>query len=287
MKRGIVAAAVLLAVTAVAQAEDQKKLGWSDVAEFSFVMTGGNTTTSTFGFKNALRRDWERAAFTLRAGAVRAESDTVTRAAFVDGDGFNIVEDTKTDTTAEFYFLNGQYDRNVTDKFYWFVGAGWERNEPAGISNRYIASAGVGNIWHNTDDLKFKTFYGLTWTNEKPVVGESDSYVGVRGGYDYFNKLTASTTMGSLLVIDLNGSETSDWRADWTNWVAVSINQRMALKASLQLLYDNQPAVRSVDLYDQIPTREIDLDGYEKVGTVQQELDELDTIFTTSLVITW
>lgn len=283
-----IAVSVLVAAGVAGFAADEKKLGWSDTADFSYVLTSGNSSTNTFGFKNVLKRDWQDAAFTLRAGAVRASNEVVTRAAIQRSGGVTFLEDSRNETSTEFYYLNGQYDRNITENFYWYVGAGWERNEPAGISNRYVASAGVGNIWHNTDDMKFKTFYGVTWTNEKPVVGESDSFVGVRGGYDYLNKLTASTTIGSVLIVDLDASETSNWRGDWTNWVAVAINNRMALKAGLQLLYDNRPSFRQVDLYERIPDRApIDLTGFQKIGTVDQELDKLDSIFTTSLVINW
>lgn len=289
MKRLVgIAVSLLAAASVVGYAADEKKLGWSDTADFSYVLTSGNSSTNTFGFKNVLKRDWQNAAFTLRAGAVRASNEVVTRAAIQRPSGVTFLEDSENVTSTEFYYLNGQYDRNISENFYWFVGAGWERNEPAGISNRYVVSGGVGNIWNNTDDLKFKTFYGVTWTSQKPVVGDSDSFVGVRGGYDYFNKLTATTTMGSVFILDLNASEASDWRADLTNWVAVAINNRMALKAGLQLLYDNRPSFRDVDLYKRPLVRTPDIPpGFEKTGTVAQELDKLDSIFTTSLVINW
>jgi putative salt-induced outer membrane protein YdiY len=285
-----IAFSVLVAASFAGFAADEKKLGWSDTADFSYVFTSGNSSTNTFGFKNVLKRDWQDAAFTLRAGAVRASSEVVTdKKAFVRSDGtVSIIEDKEKQTSAEFYFLNGQYDRNISENFYWYAGAGWERNELAGISNRYVASAGVGNIWHNTDDMKFKTFYGVTWTSEKSVAGESDSFVGVRGGYDYLNKLTASTTIGSVLIVDLDASETSNWRGDWTNWVAVAINNRMALKAGLQLLYDNEPAVELVDKY-KLPTERVPIPpGFVKAkNPAKDPLDKLDSIFTTSLVINW
>ncbi len=289
MKRLVgIAVSLLAAASVVGYAADEKKLGWSDTADFSYVLTSGNSSTNTFGFKNVLKRDWQDAAFTLRAGAVRASNEVVTRAAIKRPSGVTFLEDSENVTSTEFYYLNGQYDRNISENFYWFVGAGWERNEPAGVSNRYVVSGGVGNIWNNTDDLKFKTFYGVTWTNQKPVVGDSDSFVGVRAGYDYFNKLTATTTMGSVFIIDLNASEASDWRGDLTNWVAVAINNRMALKAGLQLLYDNRPSFRDVDVYERVPILAPDIPpGFVKTGTVAQELDKLDSIFTTSLVINW
>ncbi len=36
-------------------AQDERPLGWTDVAEFTFVLTSGNATSSTLGLKNTLR----------------------------------------------------------------------------------------------------------------------------------------------------------------------------------------------------------------------------------------
>ena len=65
--------AVAGALAPTARAEDE---GWKDVAEFSYVVTGGNSDTSTLGFKNTLTRKWTNALFELRAGAINAKSET-------------------------------------------------------------------------------------------------------------------------------------------------------------------------------------------------------------------
>jgi hypothetical protein len=51
----------------------------------------------------------------------------------------------------------------------------------------------------------------------------------------------------------------------------------LALKAGLQLLYDNAPALEELKL--------LDLGGVDTGTTVPSELDELDTILTVSLVV--
>ena len=50
-------------------AQDERTLGWSDVAEATFVLTAGNATASTLGFKNTAEHLWEKASFKLSAGA--------------------------------------------------------------------------------------------------------------------------------------------------------------------------------------------------------------------------
>jgi hypothetical protein len=63
------------------------------------------------------------------------------------------------------------------------------------------------------------------------------------------------------------------------NSVAVAMNRRLALKVSLQWLYDNQPSLQLVDLFNP------PFPPGTPAGRAQVELDELDTIFTASLVV--
>jgi len=254
------------AVPAVRAAE---ATGWTDTAEFSFVGTDGNAKSTSLGFKNTLGRKWDASAVTFRAGGIRVRTATFNRTATG-----GVVTETETEaTTAESYFANGRYDRKITERLFWFGGAGWDRNEPAGIRNRYIAEAGVGHVWRDTDDVKFKTGYGVTFTDEEDTSGFGDNFAGARLSWDYANKFGANTTYTNVFTADLNLDETSDWRADMANGLAVAMSARLALKVGLQLLYDNQPAFVLVP------------DTLDPLTPVPFELDELDTILTVSLVV--
>jgi putative salt-induced outer membrane protein YdiY len=272
--------AVLALAGTAASAAEEPELGWSDEAELGFVATAGNAESSSLGFKNVALRRFERALFTLRAGATRVE--TTDETPVVDAaapPAIKVIEDSE--VTAENYYLTGQYDHEITERLFWTVGAGWDRNEPAGIENRYFGSAGVGNVWWDREDLKFRTDYGLTFTKEETVVdvaGVDDSYVGLRVAWSYLNQLGANTEYVNTLVFNENLDETSDWRADMVNAVAVAMSERLALKASLQWLYDNEPA------FEQL-TASFDSNG-NPVAPVTQvvQLDELDSILTVSLV---
>lgn len=272
--RALVCVALALVALPVAAEED---LGWSDTAEFSYVLTDGNSESQTLGFKNVLKRAWENARFTLKAGGIRAETTTTTRTAVGTPGAFVIDERSVTETAAENYYLNGRYRADITDRFFWYAGAGWDRNRPAGIENRYIAEGGVGNTWVANDDVTFSTEYGATFTDQEDVVGPGDSFVGARLSWDYENKLTDNTKYTNVLVLDANLDESDDWRGDMVNSVAVAMNSRLALKLSLQWLYDNQPSFAEVALENPI--------GTPTGQTVLFELDDLDTVFTASLVV--
>jgi len=263
-------------------ADDEPKLGWSDTAEFSLVVTGGNSKTETVGFKNTARHRWDKASFTLNAGGIYARTDTVTREAFgPDPSSYVVVESSQKETKAESYYLNGRYDREISKKFFWFAGAGWDRNRPSGIDNRSTVFGGVGNTWFDTEKMLFKTDYSGTWTDEQAVVlnpATDDKYFGLRLSWTYWHKFGSSTTYGNDFVVNENLDQTSDFRADMTNWVAVSMSKRLALKVSLQLMYDNEPALETIPLFDDMVTP-------VQVGTVDVPLDDLDTVFTASLVV--
>lgn len=269
-------AVLVLAATAPAAAAEREP-GWSDVAEFSLVVTSGNSETETLGFKNTLTRNWEDAVFVLKAGGIRSESTTVVAAVGTPSD-FSLIEETN--RTAESYYLNGRYSKDISPRFYWYTGAGWDRNRFAGIENRYVIEGGVGNIWINEDDLKFNTSYGLTYTDQEDVVIDptvDDSFIGARFAWDYLNKLGKNATYTNTLVVDGNAEETSDFRADMINSIAVSMSEKMALKVSLQWLYDNEPASATYALEQ--PR------GTSTGETGIRKLDDLDSIFTMSLVV--
>lgn len=264
-------------------AAEEKRLGWSDTAELAVVATGGNSEATTLGFKNNLAHVWANAKFSLDLGGLRAETSVLTRTAIGTGpNNFILREDRDTRLSAENYFLRGRYDQDITNGYYWFAGAGWEQNEFAGFDSRISAVGGAGKTWFDDKARRLKTDAGITFTKEDPRVenpAADDQFLGLRLGYDYFRQLTGSTAYTSVLILDENLNETDDLRADFSNAVAVSISNHLALKVALQFLFDNQPAVVAVPIT--LPN------GNPSGFTALAELDEVDSIFTVSLLVTY
>ncbi len=276
--RGVAIVATMLlvaSISAVGAGDD----GWTDVAEFSLVSASGNAENTTFGFKNELGRRWDESGLVFKMGGIKVETTSRAPAAFeVVGGGITVLDNESSDTTAENYYFNGRYDRNISDRTFWYTGAGWDRNEFAGIDNRYYGEGGVGNNWKDTDDMKFSTFYGVTFTKQEDVIelaGVDDSFAGLRAGWNYMNKLSDTTTFTNDLTLDDNLDETSDWRGDMLFGLATSMSEKLALKVGLQLLYDNEPSFESIPFTPLVGP----------VATTNNQLDELDTIFTASLVV--
>jgi len=268
----LLSATILALLLSGPMGAQEKETGWKDVAELTYVMTGGNATSSTLGFKNTTDYLWSTAAFQLSLGGVRTQSGIVTRTATGTPEDFSISETTDTRTTAENYFVRSRLDRNLSENLFVFGGAGWDRNTFAGVENRYGFVAGAGRAWFAEDTRRLKADVGLTYTIQNDVVANpdvADSFMGLRGSYDYFRKVTGNTGFASVLVADENLKETSDFRADWTNSLTVSMSDRLALKTGLQLLFDNTPALVAVPLGD---------------GEVLTPLGKVDSLFTVAIV---
>ena len=276
-----VIAAIALPVVVPASAEDEKKTGWSSTAEVGVVVTSGNSEIQTLSFKDETTRSWEKSSFRIKAGAIRAETTTLAPVAVGTPGSFSRSKVTK--TNAEVYYFEGRFDKKIHDRFFWFTGAGWNRNRPAGIDSRTTVFGGVGNIWRDDDKIEFRTDYALSYTDQEDVVSTATSegrYPGLRGSWNYKHQLTESTQYFNDFVVDFSLESSDAWRSDMINAVAVAISSKLALKVSLQTLYNNAPPTELIPLFDMDPTM-----GGVQTGTVPFELDELDTILSASLVV--
>ncbi len=252
---------------------------WKDVAEFSYVVTGGNASSATLGFANKLTWDRGNTAYELKLGAIRAESTTFER--IVTAAGPPPVVDRVSDTrlTAESYRLGLTLNREISARMFLYGSGGWKRNRFSGIENQYSAAGGVGTTWIDEEGHSFKTEYAATWTRQEDVTpGPAGirSFAGARLTWSYSRRLSGSATYTNDLAVDENLKDTADLRADMVNSLQVAMSRSLALKVSFQLLFDNQPAlVAAADPDALLPAGESAL----------VELRMLDTIFTVSLVV--
>lgn len=260
-----------------AHAQEAPKKPWSNVTELGLVLTSGNSEAQSLNFGNKYAYAWSKAELNIDAVALRAE----TTARTVTNTGGVLTETETTTTTAELYALGAKYRRNITPRFFWYTGAGWLRNELSGIENRYNAGGGVGYKFVDSARHKLAGEIGANYTNEdfvfiQPDGSDSADYAAARGflGYQFLFREGAKFT-SDLEVLD-NLDATDDWRVNWVNSVTANLTKKLALKASYALLYDNVPVVQPIDD-----------PGTPAFDPVFFEYDELDTIFTANLVLTF
>ena len=266
--------------TAVSGEDPAKTTGWSDTAEFSLVLAQGNSESESLGIRNLLERTWPKARFEFDLHAIRAAStDVDTVAVGLDGSEFEVIREEDEDVATELYSLALGFEKDFHERSFWLVGASWMQNRPAEIKSRSTIGGGFGTRWVDSENTSFTTKFGLTYTREEFTFSalEVDEYAGLRAFLGFERKLTVSTAYESKLQMDQNLDNTSDFRTDWTNALSVSINDKLALKVGIRLLYDAEPALEALAL--EFPR------GTPTGINVFVPVDDLDTLFTSSLVV--
>jgi putative salt-induced outer membrane protein YdiY len=249
-------------------------------ADLSYVLTSGNSTANSLGFKGDVTHRWAKHSIGFATGGLRASSSPDTRFAVGTPGDFE-VQIPEAELTAEAYYGRGRYDFKLSDRLYLTAGAGWERNRFAGLDNRWLVDTGIGYIFLNGDRTSFRGAAGITYTNEDYTVddGQDGSFFGTRLGWDFRQKLFANTTFTHTLIADENLEDTDDLRVDAQFGVQVSMTKTLGLKVNWRLLWDNQPALAEYDLYTP--------GGINTGLTVFAPYKELDQGFSVSLVFSF
>jgi len=263
---------------------DEPLSGFYNTADLSLVITGGNSAATTFGLRNLAEYYWEKSSLRFDLGGLSTESRSRDdRVAVETGDGgFEVVE-AERQKTAENYFANLRYDHELSERWYTFAIGGWTRNRFAGFDDKWQGALGVGWIAVDKERTKLDLDIAGTITSEKPILGETNDFGGVRLAYAFEQHIADNTMFLSTLVLDQNLKETKDLRADWFNALEISITELIALRTSFRILWRNDPLYETLPLYDQSGNPV--LDGNGDPVSVPSQLDPVDTYFLTSLVL--
>ncbi len=271
----------ILILTGAALGQEGKKPGlfgpWVATAELSYVVTGGNTSTSALSFGTSFSRKWTNDTLLFKSYVLKSNATTTTRTARGTETDFDVLEQSVTRKVAENYILAGQYDRRISKKLLGQAGASWDRNRFAGIDDRLIATLGFGYAWIEKPRTQIKTSAGVTYTLRQFVGQDWESFGGLRFSVTADKKLFENSSFSSAFILDENLKDTPDWRFDWANSVTASLSKSLALKVSLRTLYTHQPALQGLPLFDLV--------GDPTGLTVFVPLKKLDTFLTTSIVI--
>jgi hypothetical protein len=300
MHRILLVAALAASMVGGAMAQEaeseKKKVGWFNSTELSLVVTDGNSMTETFGLNNVLTRKWERSELLFKIDSVRSNTDddrfllVEPGMTYLPGEEPVIdIEDTSVvhppkDLDVDKHFVEGRYTRHYN-------------------LNRFIVFGGAGNRWRNDDKLRLDTGYGLSFTDreeETPDPEKEQSFPGARVTLDLDWGISKSTRLAYELTGNLNLEDTSDYSLDSRGTLSVAMSKWFSLAVSLQFLYNSEPGLEDVDVIARIEI--IDPDGVPGsgdeffqtvesggsvivVGEDRTRLEELDTVFRSSLVI--
>lgn len=259
--------AVILLFAGPALAQDEEARPWKNVADLSFVVTGGNSSVTTLSVSDKFTYKWARSEITIEGSALR----TRTRDRELSNSGGSVIVTETSRTTAEEYAAGARYRYRIGDGLFAFTSVGWDRNELAGIENRYTGALGLGYLIIDREETTLSGNVGGDFTQENPVSGDERSFVGAQAEIDFSRQLTENATLDANLELLENLEDTEDFRANFSTAVTTSVSKTFAIKLSYLLKFDNQP-VRQLVTAPGVPDAVF-------------EFDELDTRFAASLVV--
>ena len=258
---GAVLFTLIVVLSASAQAEDAKPgKKWSDEAELSFVNTSGNSETSTFAAKNLLKFKFtDKLEGQWDAAALFSQSTSKT------SDETDPPESEETKTTAERYSTNIKLSYLFTERFYSGLGAGWLRDELAGLKNKYYAGPFAGYKILTGPKHLLKGELGLNYAKEEYTYEKKDQdrepgkkfedkdFLEGRafGLYEY--AFTEKTKFSQSIEYLYDFDDSDNYKANSLSAFTVAVSDVFSVKTSYEIRYVNQvPA--DLDTTDRILT---------------------------------
>jgi len=261
------------ATPTAAQAVDEKAFkldapGLYANADLSYVLTSGNSSSSSLGFKGDLTRRFGRHSIGFAAGGIRVSSSPADLRYAVGTPLDFEVEIPEAQPTAAAYYGRGRYDFKLSERLFYTLGGGWERNRFAGIENRWVIDTGVGYILLSSERTSLRAAGGLTYTSEGYTIddGRDSSFVGLRVGWDFRQKLGSTTTFTHAFIFDQSLESSSANRIDAQFGVHVAMSSLLGLKANWRVLFNNDPPSTELPLLTPggVPTGDFVLAPYKK-----------------------
>jgi putative salt-induced outer membrane protein YdiY len=262
---------VVFVTASLAWAQEEKQPPYTEQkAELGFVLTTGNARAQSLSALYDFKRVLTFGEFRLDGSAIRNETrDRV----LVGVDVFNqpiFVEEKH--VAAEAYGVNAKYRHNLGARLFAYGLGGWARIIQSGLDDRWRAGAGLGFKVIEPQPHKLDFELGAEFTDERYVDGSRADFASLRAFADYDFALSEHSLFSSDLEVLENLDETEDLRLNWISSITAAMTSRVALKVSYLLLFDNQPAILVVA---------------PGPPPVLDEREELDQVFTTSLVVNW
>ncbi|MGB4705297.1 MAG: DUF481 domain-containing protein [Candidatus Saccharicenans sp.] len=264
-------------------AEEKKKIAewlepWKKTLELSYVVTGGNTLSSSFSFGvNLTRTPNDKDTYTLKTFLLRSHSTTITRTAVGTPENYSVEEQKTRRLSAENYVLSGQYDHRVTGRLTTNLAFVWDRNKFSGVLSRALWTAGAGLVMADNQKTRMRSQAGVSLTVRKYTQQPVSVFLGFRYSFIWEQKLFDNSSFATAFIFDDNLARISDWRYEWNFNVAAPLNRKLALKIGVRILRNNRPPDLEVPLFDS---------GGQNTGLkVFIPREKVDTFFTTSLVL--
>ncbi len=217
-------------------AEPEPKVKYASETSFSLVLVKGNNNSLSYSFDTNQNFDVKKNRISLAGRFIHSRSDGV--------------------KTAEIYYAHVKYDRRIGTRAYLLGYTSYDQNKLAGYNFRVALSFGGGLTWIERERTIFLTELAFGLNNEETTkqvrLGNvNDKNLIQKTMTSSFpssilnNRLTCRVTKSAEVVLRVtaffNLEEAKSYRMN--NYVSLSaaISPQLALKTSLELIYDNDP----------------------------------------------
>lgn len=231
--RVLLAAALLGGAMAAGPAYAQATLKpdgqWRHAIGLGISYASGNSESSTLTFNADGVRQTDHDKWSYYGKALRAESDG--------------------DTTGDQIGAGTRYERDLNARVFGFGQGDYLRDRPANLSRRMSVGAGLGYHVFKSDQFNWDVFSGLGYTRDRYVtptdVGgatrASWGYAELLLGEESNHQISETSTFRQRFVIYPNLGESGEFRAQLDAGLAVAINAKMSLTATLTYRYNSDP----------------------------------------------
>src|SRR5581483_9516367 len=193
-----------------------------DVGEVSFVDTSGNTAATTFNLKNDLSYTFHtKTKLDWTGGVLYAKSGSV--------------------ASAEQYQTSLRADQALTDRFFAFALAGWQRDRFAGIGQRYNEGAGAGLQVFKTVRNDLHSDAGFNYIVEERTTGEIKRSPAALTDINYRFNFTQQTSFGWDGKGDFDLNDTANYQLESLLSLQTSLTKMLAWKNSYLVRYKHEP----------------------------------------------
>ena len=153
------------------------------------------------------------------------------------------------ETTGDQIGLGTRYERDINGRVFGFGQADYLRDRPANLSRRGSVGGGLGYHVFKSDTLTWDVFTGIGYTHDRYIeatdVGgatrTSWGYAELLVGQESNHQISDTSTFRQRFVVYPNMSESGEFRAQLDAGLAVAINDRMSLTATLTYRYNSDP----------------------------------------------